>query len=274
MRINEVVKRTGLTKKAIRFYEQEELIAPLIDKENSYRSYSEEDVKRLLEITIFRGLDMPIKDIKLAFQTSSSLNQLLENHKACLERDMEKLEKNITILNSILDNKDKSVQEVTSKLKVLSDSIALDNKEKANYIREELLRVFPGTYGKIIVSGLSPFLNIKIDTEEKEKGVPSNFLDENSEKIAEGVDKILNMSKEEQELLIQKMLGTVKKLSSDENSRDSFRENYNIGKAFKEEMSKSGFYDVFMKNFYILNEDYKKYNDLFKEVGKELKYNG
>lgn len=296
MKINEVVKKTGLTKKAIRFYEQEGLITPSIDAENGYRNYNNADIKKLIEITLYRQLDMSIKDIKLAFQEPCNLHKLLEEHKACLEANIKKLERNKIILNSILDDRDNNTQEVTKKLKLLSDSIALDDKEKANYIKEELLRIFPGTYGKMLKFCLSPFLNIKIDTEEKEQAwleiikfldeinidypqgfedifndIPNNFPDENIEKFTDEMNNILNMSNVDKEAYIKKVLDIAEKLSNDENFKASYKEKYNIGEGLKQSLLKSGFYDIFVNNFIIISEDYKKYHDLLNEIQNQLK---
>lgn len=47
MKINEVEAAVGVTKKNIRFYEEEGLISPRREPGNGYRSYSEADVERL-----------------------------------------------------------------------------------------------------------------------------------------------------------------------------------------------------------------------------------
>ena len=47
MKINEVEAAVGITKKNIRFYEEEGLIAPGREPGNGYRSYSQADVERL-----------------------------------------------------------------------------------------------------------------------------------------------------------------------------------------------------------------------------------
>ena len=44
MKINEVEAAVGITKKNIRFYEEEGLISPSREPGNSYRSYSQADV--------------------------------------------------------------------------------------------------------------------------------------------------------------------------------------------------------------------------------------
>lgn len=63
MTIKDVEKLTGLTAKSIRYYESKNLIAVARNEENSYRSYTEEDVNRLRWIKMFRYLDYSIEEI-------------------------------------------------------------------------------------------------------------------------------------------------------------------------------------------------------------------
>jgi len=63
MTIKDVEKLTGLTAKSIRYYESKHLIAVARNEDNSYRSYTEEDVNRLRWIKMFRYLDFSIEDI-------------------------------------------------------------------------------------------------------------------------------------------------------------------------------------------------------------------
>ena len=50
MKINQVEELTGITKKNIRFYEEQKLISPQRNPANGYREYSMEDVKQLSRI--------------------------------------------------------------------------------------------------------------------------------------------------------------------------------------------------------------------------------
>ena len=56
MKINEVEAAVGVTKKNIRFYEEEGLISPSREPGNGYRSYSQADVERLRRIKLQRPL--------------------------------------------------------------------------------------------------------------------------------------------------------------------------------------------------------------------------
>ena len=60
---NEIQNKTGLTRKAIEYYEEKGLIDPH-KAENGYREYSEEDLQRLIKISLFRKLGMSISEIK------------------------------------------------------------------------------------------------------------------------------------------------------------------------------------------------------------------
>ena len=62
MKINEVEAAVGVTKKNIRFYEEEGLITPSREPGNGYRSYSQADVERLRRIKLLRKLDVPLAE--------------------------------------------------------------------------------------------------------------------------------------------------------------------------------------------------------------------
>mgnify|MGYP003270895281 CR=1 FL=1 len=64
MKINEVEAAVGVTKKNIRFYEEEGLISPRREPGNGYRSYSEADVERL------RRIKLPVSYTHLTLPTN------------------------------------------------------------------------------------------------------------------------------------------------------------------------------------------------------------
>ena len=93
MKINEVEKRVEITKKSIRFYEQEGLLHPERNKENGYRDYSEEDVEILLKIKFLRKLSLPIEEIKMIQSKRLTLEDALKRHLMTLEREEKNLQK-------------------------------------------------------------------------------------------------------------------------------------------------------------------------------------
>ena len=73
MKINEVEAAVGVTKKNIRFYEEEGLISPSREPGNGYRSYSQADVERLRRIKLLRKLDVPLAEIREMLEGQSTL---------------------------------------------------------------------------------------------------------------------------------------------------------------------------------------------------------
>lgn len=83
MKINEVEAAVGVTKKNIRFYEEEGLITPGREPGNGYRSYSQADVERLRRIKLLRKLDVPLAEIR----------EMLEGQKTLAEGMAQQLER-------------------------------------------------------------------------------------------------------------------------------------------------------------------------------------
>ena len=64
VKINEVERKAGITKKNIRFYEEQGLISPRRNSENGYREYGDEEVHVLRRIKLLRKLGIPIEEIR------------------------------------------------------------------------------------------------------------------------------------------------------------------------------------------------------------------
>ena len=73
MKISDVEKRTGLSTKAIRMYEERGLIA-VAREENSYRNYDDDTVARLERIKQFRDAGVSLSSICLYFSGIISLD--------------------------------------------------------------------------------------------------------------------------------------------------------------------------------------------------------
>ena len=85
MRIKDVEDLVGITKKNIRFYEKEGLLNPERELENSYRDYTEEDIRRLRIIKLLRKMDMPISSISDVLEGRIPLHESLHLHQLLLE---------------------------------------------------------------------------------------------------------------------------------------------------------------------------------------------
>jgi len=80
MKIQQVEELVGISKKNIRFYEEQGLLSPG-RAENGYREYGQADVLRLKQIKLLRKLDLPIESIRAVLKGEGSLD-------ACLMRQL------------------------------------------------------------------------------------------------------------------------------------------------------------------------------------------
>lgn len=91
MKINQVEQAIGITKKNIRFYEQEGLLKPT-RVANGYRDYSSDDLKTLRQVKLLRKLDIPIEEIKRLQDGRLTLEDCLHRHLIVLKRRSSNLE--------------------------------------------------------------------------------------------------------------------------------------------------------------------------------------
>ena len=64
MKINEVEAQVGITKKNIRFYEDQGLLKPHRNSQNGYREYGPREVEQLRQIKLLRKLGVPLEEIR------------------------------------------------------------------------------------------------------------------------------------------------------------------------------------------------------------------
>ena len=90
MKIQQVEELVGITRKNIRFYEEQGLLSPG-RAENGYRTYGQEDVRRLREIKLLRKLAVPIEDIRAVLRGEGSLETCLTKQLREYDRQRESL---------------------------------------------------------------------------------------------------------------------------------------------------------------------------------------
>ena len=92
MKIYQVEELVGITKKNIRFYEEEGLLCPKRNPENDYREYSLEDVRILEKIKLLRKLSVPIEEIRLLEKGHLSFAQSMSLQIERLEKEQQSAE--------------------------------------------------------------------------------------------------------------------------------------------------------------------------------------
>ncbi len=99
MKIQHVEELVGITRKNIRFYEDQGLLSPK-RAENGYREYHEEDIRRLKQIKFLRKLFVPIEEIRLVLSGEIPLEDCLEHRL----RDIEKQRMNLDELQTVTED--------------------------------------------------------------------------------------------------------------------------------------------------------------------------
>ncbi len=151
MQLNEVSKQLGLSKRAIKFYEEKGLLQ--VEKSpNGYRNYTEENIRTLKEISLYRKLGISLAHIPslLSGEHPERLRQIYEEKKRTLSLETEELK----ALECFLENRD------------LDTAYAAVDYETIGRAIQEMI---PGFYGAYFMNHFLPYLQIRIETEEQQK---------------------------------------------------------------------------------------------------------
>lgn len=166
MKSKEVQEKTGLTRKAIEYYEEVSLITPSRD-ESGCRSYSDDDVSRLIQINMFKKLGISLSDIA-EILNSEDKEKVLCNivRDAEIRHDLDL--KKIRLLKQCAE--DGSFDNIEAEL------LSLEAQES---IYDRLTDKFPGYLGQMFFLNYAPFLQGKLETDEQKDAYHKlvNFLD-------------------------------------------------------------------------------------------------
>ena len=105
MKINEVEALAGISKKNIRFYEEQGLLSPRRNLENGYRDYGENEVEVLRRIKVLRKLGVPIEEIRQMLSGAHTVSDGIRRHIITLERERRNLDQSIGLCRE-LQNQD------------------------------------------------------------------------------------------------------------------------------------------------------------------------
>ena len=102
MKINEVEALVGITKKNIRFYEEQGLLSPPRNSDNGYRDYGPAEVAALRQIKLLRKLGIPLEEIR-RMQSGGTLGDGMRRHLVTLEREQRDLEQSMELCRRLKD---------------------------------------------------------------------------------------------------------------------------------------------------------------------------
>ena len=278
MLLSEVAKQVNLTKRAIKYYEEQGLLHVTKDA-NGYRNYSEEHLNILKEISVYRKLGIGIADIKKILET-----------------------RNLSLLEQIYEEKSKNLSEETKELEALKHFLSEQNVDEISAvvdyrtIADALQDMIPGFYGYYFLNHFTPYLQIAITTTEQLQAYEQilSFLDNTKiriplflrfsgfvmqhilpkpslQKQLETIDKqiyqYLNPTDEEYQRLLEQTRKNVK-------LRNSFFCKYHPAfisqRRFMRELQNQGYNDIFIPNMMELSPKYKEYHDALTAINKRI----
>lgn len=133
--VKELSRLTGLTPRTLRYYDAIGLLSPARNRDNDYRLYGGAEVDRLQEILLYRGMGLPLEEIRRILDTPGRdragalrehLNRLLEERGR-----MEEL-----------------IQSVRQTLETLEGDTTMQDKEKFEALKQQAVRENEAVYGR------------------------------------------------------------------------------------------------------------------------------
>ncbi len=106
MKINEVEAQVGITKKNIRFYEEQGLLSPQRNSENGYRDYGPGELEDLRRIKLLRKLGVPLDEIR-QMQAGGTVGDGMRRHLVTLEREQRNLEQSMELCRQMRDREER-----------------------------------------------------------------------------------------------------------------------------------------------------------------------
>lgn len=159
MLLNKIAKEVGMTKRAIKYYEEKGLLSIKKD-DNGYCNYTQEDVETLKKISIYRKLGISIDDIKKLLETDDKKLLLSIYNQKLQEKQLQESE--LEALKEFIDDGD------PDKANELLDYETIENAIESMLPKEEWLNY--------LMSHFKPFLNIRIKTPEQKQAL-KNILE-------------------------------------------------------------------------------------------------
>lgn len=280
MIINEVCKKSNVTKKAIEYYAEHGLISPVI-AENGYRQFSDDDVEKLKKISIMRGLGIPVAEIREVLENNSLSMLLTLLHKNELEM-------------SVMKEKLEIMQQLVSNGNWENACRQMESLQNRQSILTRILDKFPGGYGQMVSLHFAPFLDEPIQTEEQRiafeeiidflDNMKTSIPDDLQEYLAEAAinadPEIMHKASESlsaamdnpQEFIEnnKEMLNQYRAVLDSKEYKESPA--YRLNECLKQLQNESGYQDIFIPAMLRLSPSYQEYynslqmaNDVFKQ---------
>ncbi len=272
MLLNEIIKEVGMTKRAIKYYEEKGLLSVKKDN-NGYRNYTKEDVEILKKISVYRKLGIGIDDIKKLLETNDKQILLNIYHQKLKENQAQEIELNA--LKDFIENGD------PNKVNELLDYETIENAIVSMLPEEE--------WADYLISHFKPFLNVRIKTPEQKEAfqnileycenttLKTPFMMKLGIKLTGGIvketrtaDEMIayyrDMSEEEYERLKASVLKGAKLKSGILKYHPAYVAQRKMMKQYQDK----GYNDIFIPNLMVLSPKYKEYKKALDSVNDRI----
>lgn len=296
MKTHEVQRITGLTRKALLYYEHEGLIRPRTDPANDYRDYTDADVERLLCISILRQIGLPVSEIHQVLDEPARWSDVLQSQLARIKAQADAMKRTASAITAVLRLGGEGADQTIQRLGTLHRSLELDAMGREGFMRDQLTRLFPGNTGRLFAAHYAPFLDGPLDSEEKRQAWLDlvTFLDGTEslhdvlglEAMPEGADdhfvaELEAFERNRVAKLIDLTPAYVAQLQADiaEQARQR-QEDPELHRLLdravaerakgRQRLAAMGYYDHVVKNLLVLSERYRHYQANLHRVGQLL----
>ena len=277
MKINEAAEQAGLSKRAVKYYEEQGLLHIRKDT-NGYRNYTEEDINTLKEISAYRKLGIGISSIRtlLSGADTQLLEHIYEEKKALSLENQKELE---ALRQFMTDN----------------NADALNQAVDYHSIADAMHDMLPGFFGYFFMNHFQPYLQITITTPEQQEAyrnilafwdnvkirIPlfmwiSSYvmyllhkpgMEQSAARMEEQLRQLSSPTEEEYRKLREKTKQNVR-------MKNRFFFKYHPAfisqRRFMKRLQDCGYNDIFIPNMIRLSPEYKKYHDALMQINDRI----
>lgn len=261
MLLNEIINEVGMTKRAVKYYEEKGLLS--VDKDNNgYRNYTAQDVETLKKISVYRKLGISIKDIQSLLETGDKSILLRIYQEKVQEKVLKDSE--LEALKQFIDDGDAD-----------KANEALDYQTVENAI-ESLL---PGKeWGDYFKSHFKPFLNVRLKTLEQKQALQNilEYCDETTLKVpfimgigakmvggiaqeTRTADEMIAYYRDMSESEYERLKEKVWKGAKMKNGIMKYHPAFIAQRKMQKELQNKGYNDIFIPNLMVLSPTYAEY---------------
>lgn len=272
MLLNEIINEVGMTKRAVKYYEEKGLLS--VDKDNNgYRNYTAQDVETLKKISVYRKLGISIKDIQSLLETGDKSILLRIYQEKVQEKVLKDSE--LEALKQFIDDGDAD-----------KANEALDYQTVENAI-ESLL---PGKeWGDYFKSHFKPFLNVRLKTLEQKQALHNilEYCDETTLKVpfimgigakmiggiaqeTRTADEMIAYYRDMSESEYERLKEKVWKGAKMKNGIMKYHPAFIAQRKMQKELQNKGYNDIFIPNLMVLSPTYAEYKKALDNVNDRM----